>query len=185
MPPAVLCNAAITPASCVSLDLCTQLQQLVAFLQETTFYVVEEGRLSESWQSPLQRRLTPYVDDEPVVGGEGRTDMTERHGDEDSNRRRHSSNSSPVGVDRDLGRIRGGFASAGYGDSEEMPSDGFSGGSQASRQHREPADEWLRQRRLRPQASSEGHESCPLIYTVDAKTAKKHGLLLFQVGKLS
>ncbi|CAM9816881.1 unnamed protein product [Ectocarpus sp. 12 AP-2014] len=149
-------------------------KQLVAFLQETTFYVVEEGRLSESWQSPLQRRLTPHADGEPVVGGEA------KHGEEDSDRQGHSSNSSPVGVDRDLGRIRGGFASAGYGDSEEMPSGGFSGGSQASRQHREPADEWLRQRRLRSQASAEGHESCPLIYTVDAKTAKKHGLLLFQ-----
>ena len=46
----------------------------MAFLQETTFYVVEEGQLSDGWRSPLHRRLVHDADDlalSSIVAGNG------------------------------------------------------------------------------------------------------------------
>ncbi|CAM9606633.1 unnamed protein product, partial [Hapterophycus canaliculatus] len=146
-------------------------KQLVAFLQETTFYVVEEGQLSEGWQSPLQRRLAD------VDGlGEGGMDSSGRLrgatlGAKDRRWR------GPASGDDDT---RGNWivrAAAGYEDSKTSLPDGFALGLSGAR---EPEHEWRRQRGLISPDMSGRHESCPLIYTVDAATAKKHGLLLFQ-----
>lgn len=122
----------------------------MAFLQETTFYVVEEGRLSDDWRSPLQRRLEADAADDDLVLGSA------------------VSSNDTRGTKRNL-------ASEGYGtDAQEADgSDSLARGG--------PEDAWPRERRLKSQKVPEGHESCPLIYTVDAKTAKKHGLVLFQV----
>lgn len=38
-----------------------------------------------------------------------------------------------------------------------------------------------RRRGLNSGEVTQNRESCPLVYTADAKTAKKHGLVLFQV----
>lgn len=121
----------------------------MAFLQETTFYVVEEGRLSDGWRSPLQRKLAADADD-LVLGSAVASNGT----------RGTKRNLASVGHSRDAQEV------------DESESDSFAQG---------PEDAWRRERGLKPQDVSEGHESCPLIYTVDATTAKKHGLILFQV----
>lgn len=84
----------------------------------------------------------------------------------------------PATSDGDARVSRRIHAPAGYGDGENTPTDGFARGLSGVR---EPEDEGRRQRELISPDVSRGHESCPLIYTVDAATAKKHGLLLFQV----
>lgn len=122
----------------------------MAFLQETAFYVVEEGRLSDGWRSPLQRKLAADADglvSGSDVGGNG-TRGTKR-------------NLASVGYDRDAP------------ETDEL-----------ERFARGPEDRWRRDRGLKSENAPEGQESCPLIYTVDAKTAKKHGLILFQVSLL-
>ncbi len=124
---------------------CIQIAQLVAFLQDTTFYVVEEGRLSEEWQSPLQRRLASNAD-KPIGAA---ADIYERRE-----------------VWRNIGSAEG-------GGNTEM--DGWESVAL------EYEDERRRQRGLKSRENTENHESCPLIYTADAKTAKKHGLVLFEV----
>lgn len=125
--------------------------KLVAFLQETTFYVVEEGRLSEGWRSPLQRRLE--ADAGELVLGPSVSDNGNDNGARETRR-----NLASVAHGRDV--------------QEAEESDRFVRG---------PEDAWRRQRGLKSQDVPESHDSCPLIYTVDAKTAKKHGLVLFQV----
>lgn len=123
----------------------------MAFLQDTTFYVVEEGRLSDSWRSPLQRRLAVDAD-ELVLGS-----AVSGNGTRETRR-----NLSSV----EYGR--------GVKEAEEADeADDFARG---------PEDAWRRERSLKSHDITEAHESCPLIYTVDAKTAKKHGLILFQVN---
>lgn len=118
----------------------------MAFLQDTTFYVVEEGRLSKGWQSPLQRRLAS-VADKPISAAAGVYERRE---------------------------VWGNIAAAGGGgNTEEM--DGWDSGAL------EQQDERRRQRGLKSWEVIEKHESCPLVYTADAKTAKKHGLVLFEV----
>lgn len=51
----------------------------------------------------------------------------------------------------------------------------------AARNREREAEQWEHGHVLGLEGSSERHASCPLIYTVDAKTARKHGLVLFQV----
>lgn len=121
--------------------------KLVAFLQETAFYVVEEGQLSDGWRSPLQRRLA--ADADGVV----------------------SSLAASSNVTRGTKRNS---ASVGYASGAQE-----AGGSDSLA--RGPEDAGRRERGLKSQSVPEARESCPLIYTVDAKTAKKHGLILFQV----
>lgn len=111
---------------------------------------MEEGRLSDGWRSPLQRKLAADADglvSGSDVGGNG-TRGTKR-------------NLASVGYDRDAP------------ETDEL-----------ERFARGPEDRWRRDRGLKSENAPEGQESCPLIYTVDAKTAKKHGLILFQVSLL-
>lgn len=129
--------------------------------------MVEEGRLSEGWQSPLQRRLASDL--EYPVGGCG-MDWAGRLRGSASHRKIHG----PAVGGHKCRKTRRNSDSAGFGgEAKETASDGFS---------REPEDLWRRHRDLNAHDVSEGNESCPLIYTVDAQTAKKHGLLLFQVN---
>lgn len=111
--------------------------------------MVEEGRLSDGWRSPLQRRLAADTDD-LVLGSAVTANDTQ-------------------GTEKDLASVRHGR--------DVREADGSDGDSFA----RGPEDAWRRERGLKSQDATEGHESCPLIYTVDATIAKKHGLILFQV----
>lgn len=51
----------------------------------------------------------------------------------------------------------------------------------ATRSREREAEQWEHGRGLGLKGASESHASCPLVYTADAKTARKHGLVLFQV----
>ncbi|CAN0175279.1 unnamed protein product, partial [Scytosiphon promiscuus] len=142
-------------------------KQLVAFLQETTFYVVEEGQLSEGWQSPLQRRRAE-VDRSREEGKY----LSERlRGAKDRQLR------SPATRDGGTREGKRTHTPLGYGSSENTRSDGLARDLSGVR---EPEDQWRRQRDLASPDVSRRHETCPLIYTVDPATAKKHGLFLFQ-----
>lgn len=126
---------------------------------------MEEGRLSEGWQSPLQRRLASDLD--YPLGGRG-MDWAGRLRGSTSDRQIHG----PAVVGHKCRETRRNHGSAGFG-GEAKEAGSFA---------REPEDLLRRQRDLKAHDVSEGSKSCPLIYTVDAQIAKKHGLLLFQVN---
>lgn len=167
--------------------------QLVAFLQETTFYVVEEGKLSDGWQSPLQRRLH---DGQPVdrahegleldsVGElrKGAPDTDVDYTPDRSSAAADDGRGASPGVTQPLEErgMEGRFSLANFAERADGESDEFVGGLRPTGRSGNPEDGWGRERAIRSQGITESHDSCPLVYTVDAKVAKKHGLLLFQV----
>ncbi|CAM9468076.1 unnamed protein product [Laminaria digitata] len=184
-------------------NLKTLRKQLVAFLQETTFYVEEEGRLSEAWQSPLQRRLASDFDEAVHASAHAgrspngsasrsRTDGAGRLRGATPGEQTHRGDARGPFVASDGGREtlsgttrllqdqahEGSVGSAKSTDKAEVESDGphsyFESG--------DGENNWAHDRGLRSQGVREkGRDnSCPLIYAVDAVTAKEHGLHLFQ-----
>ena len=171
----------------------------------------EEGRLSEAWQSPLQRRLASDFD-KPVhasvhagrspnesatksrIGGAGRLrgaalgEQTHR-GDARgppgaSDDGRETLPGSTRLLEDQANRI--GVWSAKYADKAEE-SDWQVHGLHTYFQSGDGENDGAHDRGLRLQGARENprdQHSCPLIYAVDAVTAKKHGLHLFQVRKI-
>lgn len=176
--------------------------QLVAFLQETTFYVVEEGRVSNGWHSPLQRKLAPELngvhtgwislpstdgDEAGVTGGlRGVAAGSETHHDgphafwsnvADGHHDTLSESTQPL-EEREKAKILGSARVASLMNAE---SEGFPDPHGSTLGIRGSEGALPRERLLTSKGVAESGASCPLIYTVDAKLAKKYGLLLFQV----
>lgn len=164
----------------------------------------EEGRLSEGWQSPLQRRLASDFD-KPVHGsvhagrspiGSATNNRIDEAGrlrgaaDGDQTHRgdaRGPSSAAGDGYETLSGNTRlledqaNGISvgSVKFADKAEVESDGPVHGLHTYF-HRsgDGQNDLAHDRDLRSQARD---HSCPLIYAVDAVTAKEHGLHLFQV----
>lgn len=138
--------------------------QLVAFLQEATFDVVEVGRVSEAWQFPVRRRLPTDMRNEsdepfprmtePGVGGFNR--LADNRGHQNA----VLLSESAAGRRR---RKNQGKATAlgwwGYSVHEEKLPSALTGDG----------------------GFNESPNRCPLIYRADVKTANKHGLYLSEV----
>eukprot|EP00904_Undaria_pinnatifida_P006621 jgi/Undpi1/3089/HiC_scaffold_15.g06463.m1 len=178
-------------------NLKTLRKQLVAFLQETTFYVEEEGRISEAWQSPIQRRLASDFD-ESVHAPASKTKKLDRAGrlrgaipgeqthDGDARGPSGASDDGQETLHGDMRLLGGqasrrGLESAKYAEKTEVESDRPVRGLQLPTYFEGGDGDWAHDRGLRSQGAEKGRDkSCPLIYAVDAVTAKKYGLHLFQ-----
>lgn len=166
----------------------------------------EEGRISETWQSPIQRRLASDFDG-PVDASvhAGRSPSASKAKIDGAGRLRGAA----PGEQTHRGDARGpsGASDDGYetlhGDTR-LPGDQANGRSVESAKYADKTEEvesdgpvrrlpidfesgdgendWAHDRGLRSQDAEKGRDkSCPLIYAVDAVTAKEHGLHLFQV----
>lgn len=163
----------------------------------------EEGRLSEAWQSPLQRRLASDFD-EPVHGlvhagrspigsatknridGAGRlrgaaageqTHRGDARGPSGAAGDSHETLSAHTRLLEDQANVRS-VETAKFADKAQVESDGPVHGLHTYFQSGGGENDLAHDRDLRSQARD---HSCPLIYAVDAVTAKEHGLHLFQV----
>lgn len=171
----------------------------------------EEGRLSEAWQSPLQRRLASDFDEPvhgPVHAGRSPNGSATKSRVIEAGRLR----GAVPGEQTHRGDARGpsgasdsGYAtlpantrlleeqangrsvgSAKHADKAELESDGPVHGLHTYFQSGDSESDWAHDRVLRSQGGREKarDNSCPLIYAVDAVTAKEHGLHLFQVRRM-
>lgn len=146
--------------------------------------MVEEGRLSQAWQSPTQRNLAPN-DSQEVINRRLAAPSAEEgglRGAAHGTRKRHGHAREPP---LDNFHIIGERAAVGTRDRPEAQNRSNFYSEVSAHAPIEGGKEGVgraleSERRLRSQGSA-NDETCPLIYTVDARTAKKHGLFLFQV----
>lgn len=175
--------------------LARMIAQLVDFLQETNFYVVEEGRLSKRWQSPPPRRLTsgdvirPTKAEHPSASnlGERKASTGGTPREDQPNSLTAVDGASRVAVEtlRRIEYIGKGRSLAQLNGTNETRIESY----ERTRQQRQ----MVHDHKHGIQKSTQGHKTgaldysqrrnvCPLIYSVDAHTAKEHGLHLFQVS---
>lgn len=156
--------------------------------------MVEEGRLSQGWQSPLQRRLAQdkrlQTDlgrkTHPRVGEAGTFVVGRLRGASRSNQEVHAVFHPIDGfgfMDSVLQRKAESLGSVNGADGARVLSNGWGRKVAATMAgNRRAAKEWTHADGLRLPGDVEGGDVCPLVYSVDANTAKKHGLHLFQVS---
>lgn len=170
-------------------------KQLVKFLQETRFYVVEEGHNLGGFQSPTQRKLASTDTDPPKnirrsaatsEGQQGAFEDEEPVEVEPSERWQNSAEhhlfaqalSIPKEDVQRWGhrRLERGFAPThgeiGFQVEYHDRRAGTAGRKRRASSHEGNVD---------PSSDTQDQSACPLIYTADAHTAKEHGLQLFQV----
>ena len=161
----------------------------------------EEGRISEAWQSPIQRRLASDFD-ESVHAPASKTKKLDRAGrlrgaipgeqthDGDARGPSGASDDGQETLHGDMRLLGGqasrrGLESAKYAEKTEVESDRPVRGLQLPTYFEGGDGDWAHDRGLRSQGAEKGRDkSCPLIYAVDAVTAKKYGLHLFQVRRV-